>query len=87
MSVCFKEGIKIEPSALMEMIIASGQDVRQVLHNLSLWGAGDRLLSSETARESARNTQKHSKKVLRHTDVLYSNVQCDLVFIHKFLPW
>lgn len=63
MSVCFKEGIKIESSALIEMIIASGQDVRQVLHNLSLWGSGDSSLSAETAKESARNTQKHSKKV------------------------
>ncbi len=63
MSVCYKEGIKIDPSSLMEMVVASGQDVRQVIHNLSLWGAGDKTLSAETAKESARNTQKHSKKV------------------------
>lgn len=30
MSVCFKEGIKISPQALSEIIMASGQDVRQV---------------------------------------------------------
>lgn len=30
MSVCFKEGIKISSQALSEIIMASGQDVRQV---------------------------------------------------------
>ncbi len=30
MSVCFKEGLKIEPQAITEMVLASGQDVRQV---------------------------------------------------------
>ena len=30
MSVCFKEGIKAEPNALSEVILASGQDIRQV---------------------------------------------------------
>ena len=30
MSVCFKEGVKITPNALAEIIMASGQDVRQV---------------------------------------------------------
>ncbi len=74
MSVCFKEGIKIDPSSLMEMIVASGQDVRQVLHNLSLWGSGDKTLNAETAKESARNTQKHSKKVSPLNSVLQLHV-------------
>jgi len=30
MSVCFKEGLKIDPLTLSEMIVASGQDLRQV---------------------------------------------------------
>ena len=30
MSVCFKEGVKMPPQALSEIIMASGQDVRQV---------------------------------------------------------
>ena len=71
MSICYKEGIKIDPSSLMEMVVASGQDVRQVIHNLSLWGSGDKIFSAETARESARNTQKHSKKVyIQYIDLL-----------------
>ena len=30
MSVCFREGVQIKPQALSEIIMASGQDVRQV---------------------------------------------------------
>ena len=30
MSVCYKEGVKMAPNALAEIIMASGQDVRQV---------------------------------------------------------
>ena len=30
MSICFKEGIKTSPQAIAEVIMASGQDVRQV---------------------------------------------------------
>lgn len=63
MSICFKEGIKIEPAALGEMIAASGQDVRQVLNNLSLWSVVDKPLSLDMTQESVKNAQKHSKKV------------------------
>ena len=36
MSVCFKEGIKLSGDALNELIISSNQDIRQVLHFISL---------------------------------------------------
>ena len=35
MSVCYKEGIKMSSNALAEIIMASGQDVRQVLYAVS----------------------------------------------------
>ena len=31
MSICYKEGVKMAPNALAEVIMASGQDIRQVL--------------------------------------------------------
>ena len=37
MSVCYKEGIKMSPNALAEIIMASGQDVRQVLYAVSTY--------------------------------------------------
>ncbi len=33
MSIAFKEGLKIPPPALNEVILASNQDIRQVLIN------------------------------------------------------
>ena len=63
MSVCFKEGITIEPQALREMIIASGQDVRQVLHNLSLWSALSKKMNTEEVQKAAVNAKKNSKMV------------------------
>ena len=63
MSVCFKEGITIEPQALREMIIASGQDVRQVLHNLLLWSASSKKMNTEEVQKAAANAKKNSKMV------------------------
>ena len=63
MSVCFKEGLTIEPQALKEMIMASGQDVRQVMHNLSLWSATSKNLNTEEVHRAAMNAKKNSKMV------------------------
>ena len=64
MSVCFKEGLTIEPQALREMIVASGQDVRQVMHNLSLWSATNKKMNTEEVQKAARNAKKNSKMVI-----------------------
>ena len=85
MSVCFKEGVKIEPAALMEMIIASGQDVRQVLHNLSLWSALDKPLSLDVAKESAMNSRKHSKKVVDMVMLLACTKYVHVQVFHSFI--
>ena len=63
MSVCFKEGLKIDPQALKEMIIASGQDVRQVMHNLLLWSATNKQMNTEEVQKAAMNAKKNSKMV------------------------
>ena len=63
MSVCFKEGLKIDPQALREMIIASGQDVRQVMHNLLLWSATNKQMNTEEVQKAAMNAKKNSKMV------------------------
>ncbi|KAL0895357.1 hypothetical protein ABMA27_011491 [Loxostege sticticalis] len=39
MSICFKEGLKIPPDAISQLIVAANQDVRQTLHLLSMWAA------------------------------------------------
>ena len=37
MSIAYKEGLKIQPNALEEMIKASQNDMRQVINQLSVW--------------------------------------------------
>ncbi|OWR43032.1 putative replication factor C large subunit [Danaus plexippus plexippus] len=47
MSICFKEGIKISPEALSQLIVSSGQDIRQTVHLLSVCASG---LTSDEAK-------------------------------------
>lgn len=58
MSICFKEGIKISAEALTEIITGSGMDIRQTLNHLSMWTAGIKTLSKETATKEAKSARK-----------------------------
>lgn len=61
MSIAFKEGIKIPPPALNEIILASNQDVRQVLHNLSMWSAKDKVMTYDQCKSDAASARKDMK--------------------------
>ncbi len=94
MSIAFKEGIKIPPPALNEMILASNQDVRQVkkrytshfilssslatlglplppcwlflfflqvIHNLSMWSAKDKVMTFDQCKSDAARARKDMK--------------------------
>ncbi|KAG7314017.1 hypothetical protein KOW79_022513 [Hemibagrus wyckioides] len=61
MSIAFKEGLKIPPPALNEVILASNQDVRQVLHNLSMWSATDKVMTYDQAKADANKAKKDMK--------------------------
>ena len=39
LSICFKEGIKISPDTLDQIIIGANHDIRQCIHNLCIWSA------------------------------------------------
>ncbi|XP_028259396.1 replication factor C subunit 1 [Parambassis ranga] len=58
MSIAFKEGIKIPPPALNEIILASNQDVRQVIHNLSMWSAKDKVMTYDQCKSDATRARK-----------------------------
>jgi replication factor C subunit 1 len=45
MSICFKEGIKATPDLLDQIIIGCNYDIRQCLHNLSMWSSNNKNLS------------------------------------------
>ena len=68
MSVCFKEKIQIKPDALTELIVGCGQDVRQVLHHLSMvkaagGGANGGKMEAGQAKKEAEMSKKTSVKM------------------------
>ena len=70
MSVCFKEGVKIEPLALMEIIMASGQDVRQVT-------------VAHTGSHTVVHTHTHTHT---HTHMVYTIIRTLYAHITHTLP-
>ena len=62
MSVCFKEKIPIKPDALSELITGCGQDVRQVLHHLTMVRAGGMEGGAKMEAGQARREAEASKK-------------------------
>lgn len=66
MSVCFKEGLKLAPGALEEIISGTGGDVRQTLNHLALHSAGKSIpgsgsLSVDQAKKEAETARKDVK--------------------------
>lgn len=63
MSICFREGIQIKPDALDQIIIGSNQDIRQVLHHLSMWSANEKNLQVNDMKREAEKAKKDLKMV------------------------
>ncbi|XP_064652761.1 replication factor C subunit 1-like [Lineus longissimus] len=61
MSIMYKEGVKIPPPAVNEIIQASNQDIRQVIHNLEMFGASNRALTHEEVKKDANAAKKDFK--------------------------
>lgn len=53
MSVACKEGLTISPAVVQEIVMASNQDVRQALHNLSLWSSRTKSVSAAQVKADA----------------------------------
>ncbi|XP_055871771.1 replication factor C subunit 1-like isoform X2 [Biomphalaria glabrata] len=58
MTLAYKEGLKIPPAALNEIIAASNHDIRQIIHNMSMWSASDKTLSYEQVKLDAAKAHK-----------------------------
>lgn len=69
MSICFKEGLKIPPDAISQLIVAANQDVRQTLHLLSMWAA-EPDTDPDKLRKDATSVRKDVKLVINEF-VLY----------------
>ncbi|XP_006895482.1 PREDICTED: replication factor C subunit 1 [Elephantulus edwardii] len=61
MSIAFKEGLKIPPPAMNEIILGANQDIRQVLHNLSMWCAQNKALTYDQAKADSSRAKKDIK--------------------------
>ncbi|KAL8207503.1 UNVERIFIED_CONTAM: replication factor C subunit 1 [Gekko kuhli] len=61
MSIAFKEGLKVPPPAMNEIILAANQDIRQVLHNLNMWCAKNKALTYDGVKEDANKARKDIK--------------------------
>ncbi|XP_029460987.1 replication factor C subunit 1 [Rhinatrema bivittatum] len=61
MSIAYKEGLKIPPPAMNEIILAANQDIRQVLHNLSMWCVRTKSLNYDQAKDDASRAKKDIK--------------------------
>lgn len=68
LSICFKEGIKIPPDVLSQLIVSSNQDVRQTLNLLSMWAIDPSRADAESLKKDAQTIKKDVK--------LVGNVEC-----------
>jgi replication factor C subunit 1 len=52
MSVCFKEQVKITSELVDQIIVGCNYDIRQCLHNLSMWSSNKKVLESNKSTQS-----------------------------------
>ncbi|GIY35893.1 replication factor C subunit 1 [Caerostris darwini] len=93
MSIAFKENIQVSPNVLQDVIVASNQDIRQVLHNMSMWSAKAKTLSIEQTKSDIGKGTKHIKMgpfdVLREVFAIANNPKATLIdksdlFFHDY---
>jgi replication factor C subunit 1 len=61
MTVCFKEKISIKPDLLEQIIVGCNYDIRQCLHNLSIWSSNNKSLVSN--KQSQLEIEKAMKDI------------------------
>ncbi|KAK3742285.1 hypothetical protein QZH41_013114 [Actinostola sp. cb2023] len=61
LSIAFKEGLKIPPPAMDQIILGANQDIRQVLHNMSMWSSTNKKMTYDQAKDDASKAHKDIK--------------------------
>ncbi|KAG8195705.1 hypothetical protein JTE90_002968 [Oedothorax gibbosus] len=93
LSIAFKENIQVSPNVLQDVIVASNQDIRQVLHNMSMWSAKSKGLSTDQTKSDIGRGVKHIKMgpfdVLREVFAIGNNPKATLMdksdlFFHDY---
>lgn len=61
MSVCFKENVKITSELLDQIIVGCNYDIRQCMHNLSMWSSNNKMMTSN--QKSQTDIEKAMKDI------------------------
>lgn len=73
MSICFKEGLKLETGAIDAIISGTGNDVRQTLNHLAIYSTTKTLkLNTDDAKKAATISEKDIKIVSLHN--IFDNI-------------
>ncbi|CAL1278243.1 unnamed protein product [Larinioides sclopetarius] len=93
MSIAYRESIQVAPDVLQDVIVAANQDIRQVLHNMSMWSARSKALSTEQTKSDIGKGTKHIKMgpfdVLREVFAIANNPKATIMdksdlFFHDY---
>lgn len=63
MTICFREGIKIDGNTLEQMITTAGNDVRQVLNHLSMWAATHKNRNADVSDDNDTEYKLNQKDI------------------------
>jgi replication factor C subunit 1 len=61
MSICFKEGVRLAPELVDQIVIGANYDIRQCIHNLSLWTANTKQLDTKKTQVDIEKAIKDTK--------------------------
>lgn len=61
MSICFKENIKITPDLLDQIITGANHDIRQCIHNLSMWSSNNKELNTQKTQKDIESAIKDTR--------------------------
>ncbi|XP_057310081.1 replication factor C subunit 1-like [Hydractinia symbiolongicarpus] len=97
LSIASREGLKIPPQAMEQIVVGANQDIRQVVHNLQMWTATSNKLSYDDAKAEANNAKKNIKMgpfdviktLFTHSEAskMSINQKSDLFFMdYSFIP-
>jgi len=90
LSICFKEKVQIPKDALDAMIVGTNFDIRQIIHMMSLWAAGQTKVDSAMVEKESKKSKKEFKLVNKYFLAIYisclflsSKIQINHTYYHK----
>jgi DNA polymerase III delta prime subunit len=63
LSICFKEKVTIPKDAIDAMIVGTNFDIRQIIHMMSIWAAGQTKVDTGLVEKESKKSKKEFKLV------------------------